>query len=517
MLDQKSKPTGYFNEARTFLWRLLRTLTSRAVARRFALIAILLPMGVRTIPELLAGPWPLGFDTVWVYAPFVKDIQTEGLGQGFAQFFTYNHPAPLVYVLLGLGAIVTGAPPFAITKAAAPLLYGFLGLSLYYFGRRGLGWDPRKSLFLVLVTTLYFVPLRFSWDMYKNLLGYPFFLMALAHFRDPRHLRETAFLMTFAGLSILSSELTAVLLGAIAGALFLLEFARERRWNLPAIAVLGVAGLATLSYLGLLFPATVTPSPLAPAPARSLFLYSYVGAAEDVYVYPALGDVYATVLLLSGMVLGPLIPFAFAGFVRERRMMVWTAILAIGAFSVLVWPFAAIPAWHRWLFMLAFPALVFATRGVLKMDRRIRVAFLAALLVLAAAFIALPPSYAIPFYTNPRTIAYVQSSMLQNTVPIGDSFDVVLALEWLNNQQFSDSILLAHISFVGWAELYSKIPQIYAFADPAQVNGGNFSGYTHVFVVYWARNQGWYNPSSIPDGLTLANSVGRMAVYELTS
>ena len=167
--------------------------------------------------------------------------------------------------------------------------------------------------------------------------------------------------------------------------------------------------------------------------------------------------------------------------------------------------------------MLVFPALVFATHGVSKMDRRIRVAFLAALLVLAGSFLALPPSYAIPFYTNPRTIAYVQTSMLQNTVPLGDSSDVVAALEWLNNQQFSDSILLAHISFAGWAELFSKIPYVYAFVDPAQVNQGNFSGYTHVFMVYWAQNQGWYNPSLMPAGMSLAHSIRRMAVYELTA
>ncbi len=494
----------------------LRGVKQWSLAHRYLLAAVALPLGVRTIPEILAGPWPLGFDTVWVYAPFVKDVETEGLGSAFASFFRVTHPAPLVYVLLGLGAVATGAPPFAITKAAAPLLYGFLGLSLYYFGRRGLQWDQRKSLLLVLVTTLYFVPLRFSWDMYKNLLGYAFFLLALAHFRDSRHTRETAFLLTFAGLSILSSELTAVLLGAIAGALFVLELVRERRWNLSAIAVLSVAGLSTLFYLGVLFPATVAPSPLAAPSARSPFLYNYVGVAEDVYVYPTLVEVYATVLLLSGMVLGPLIPFAVAGFARERRMVVWAAILAIGAFSILAWPFAAIPAWHRWLFMLAFPALVFATHGVLKMDRRIRVAFLAVLLVLAGSFVALPPPYAIPFYTNPRTSVYVPTSMLQNSVPLGDSSDVVAALEWLNNQQFSDSILLAHISFAGWAELFSKIPHIYAFVDPGQVNGGNFSGFTHVFVVYWARNQGWYNPSLMPDRLTLAHSIGRMVVYELT-
>ena len=460
-----------------FVWATLRGVKQWGLAHRYLLAAVALPLVVRTIPEILAGPWPLGFDTVWVYAPFVKDVETEGVGSAFASFFSFNHPAPLVYVLLGLGAVATGAPPFAITKAAAPLLYGFLGLSLYYFGRRGLQWDQKKSLFLVLVASLYFVPLRFSWDMYKNLLGYAFFLMALAHFRDSRHSRETTSLLAFAGLSILSSELTAALLVAIAGALFVLEFVREHRLNLPAIVVLIVAGVATLFYLGVVFPADVASSPLATPPARSLFLYNYVGVAEDVYAYPTLVDVYATVLLLSGMVLGPLIPFAVAGFVRERRMMAWTAILAIGAFSILVWPFAAIPAWHRWLFMLVFPALVFATHGVLKMDRRIRVAFLAVLLVLAASFVALPPPYAFPYYTNPQTTGYVQTSMLQNTVPLSDSPDVVAALTWLNGMRLNGSVLLAPFAFLGWAKLYSTIPHIYGFGDAVQVNGGNFSTY----------------------------------------
>ena len=484
-------------------------------SRRFVLLSIAFPLGLRTIPELLAGPWPLGFDTVWVYAPFVKDVETEGLGSAFASFFSVNHPAPLVYVLLGLGAVATGAPPFAITKAAAPLLYGFLGLSLYYFGRRGLHWDQRKSLFLVLVTTLYFVPLRFSWDMYKNLLGYAFFLMALAHFRDSRHKRETTFLLAFAGLSILSSEATAALLGAIAGAIFVLELARDRRWNLPAIAVLSAAGLSTLFYLGAVFPADIAPSPLAAPPSKSLFLYNYVGAAEDVYVYPTLIDVYATVLLLGGMVLGPLIPFALAGFVRERRMVAWTSILAIGAFSILAWPFAAIPVWHRWLFMLAFPALVFATHGVLKMDRRIRVALLAVLLVLAASFVALPPSNAFAFYTNPLTIAYVQTSMLQNTVPLSDSPDIVAALEWLNGMGFNGSVLIAHSAFVGWAKLYSKIPEIFEYSVAAQVDDRDFSAYEHVFSVYWAVGRGWFRLSLLPSGMEAILTSGRIAVYEL--
>lgn len=96
------------------------------------------------------------------------------------------HTASLVFALLGSAAVVTGAEPFAITKATAPLFYGLLGFSVYYLGRRGLQWDAKSSLPLVLVTTLYFVPLRFSWDMYKNLLGLAFFFLAILHLRGPR-------------------------------------------------------------------------------------------------------------------------------------------------------------------------------------------------------------------------------------------------------------------------------------------------------------------------------------------
>ncbi len=183
-------------------------------------------------------------------------------------------------------------------------------------------------------------------------------------------------LPAFAGLSILSSELTAVLLGAVAGAIFLFEFVQERSRNLCAAALLGTAVLVTLFYVGALFPAPPAPLPLAPPQARSLFPYDYVGATQDVYVYPSLGDVYASVLLLSGLVLAPLLPFAVVGFARERRMVSWTAMLAIGSSSVLVWPFDAIPSWNRWLFMLVFPVLVFACHGAIRVDSRFRTVFL---------------------------------------------------------------------------------------------------------------------------------------------
>ena len=52
----------------------------RGPARLPLAIAVLASIAVRAIPELLAGPWPLGFDAVFRYAPFVHETQESGLG-----------------------------------------------------------------------------------------------------------------------------------------------------------------------------------------------------------------------------------------------------------------------------------------------------------------------------------------------------------------------------------------------------------------------------------------------------
>jgi len=146
------------------------------ITHRMAFFSLSFPALIRSIPELIAGPWPLGFDTVSSYAPFVKIVQTQGLEPAFAGLLWREHVAPLLYWILGLIASFISLSPFAVTKSIAPLLYALLGVSLYSFARRGLVWDQKKAFLLVIIASLYFVPLRLSWDLYKNTLGYAFFL-----------------------------------------------------------------------------------------------------------------------------------------------------------------------------------------------------------------------------------------------------------------------------------------------------------------------------------------------------
>lgn len=40
-----------------------------ALSYRFGLAAFLMPLGVRAIPEIIVGPYPVGFDTMAFYVP----------------------------------------------------------------------------------------------------------------------------------------------------------------------------------------------------------------------------------------------------------------------------------------------------------------------------------------------------------------------------------------------------------------------------------------------------------------
>jgi hypothetical protein len=482
--------------------------------RRFLLLSFLFPFGIRIIPEILAGPWPLGFDTVWVYAPFVKQVETQGAGPAMAGVLG-QHTAPIMYALLAAVAWITQAAPFAVTKATAPLLYGLLGLSLYSFARNGLRWDQRRSLWVVVLSALYFVPLRFSWDMYKNILGLVFFFLGLPYAGKSPGIREKGMLVAFFLLSLLSDELMAVLVAGTCGLLFIWEWIRDEHWDWTILVLSGVGLAMTLFYIHLILPPILPWSPLAPAPSQSGILYNYVGSNVDVYAYPTLTDVYVSVLTLTGFLFAPILLLTFHGFLKERRLVMTGGVLAIGAFSLLVSPYAALPSWNRWLFMLAFPALILATNGFLRLGRKARTGVLVVLVSLAASYIALPSGASLPYYSTDYTLRYMPPSLMRNTVGLEDCSDVVRVATWLNDQRMQASVLVANIWFVGWAKLYVNYMDVYGFVDPSQVTKGNSTSYRHVYVLDWALGQGGFQARLLPVGAFEIYVSGRIAVYEI--
>ena len=57
-----------------------RVLASEVRSKRFALAAFLVPVFIRSIPEILVGPYPIGWDTIAFYVPNTLDSATGKMG-----------------------------------------------------------------------------------------------------------------------------------------------------------------------------------------------------------------------------------------------------------------------------------------------------------------------------------------------------------------------------------------------------------------------------------------------------
>ena len=100
---------------------------------RFALAAFLLPLFIRSIPEILVGPYPIGWDTIAFYVPNTLDWAA-----GKAGFTEILGTAPLMYLISVPVYLLSRVNPVWIFKIMGPILYGSMIWALFRFLRIGL-------------------------------------------------------------------------------------------------------------------------------------------------------------------------------------------------------------------------------------------------------------------------------------------------------------------------------------------------------------------------------------------
>ncbi len=72
-LRDKAQDDGDSTLNNTRLRRLLPGLLFALHRWRFGIAAFLIPPGIRAIPEIIVGPYPVGFDTIAFYVPNTLD------------------------------------------------------------------------------------------------------------------------------------------------------------------------------------------------------------------------------------------------------------------------------------------------------------------------------------------------------------------------------------------------------------------------------------------------------------
>src|SRR3989441_1946380 len=174
---------------------------------KFALASFLLPFTVRAIPEVIAGPYPIGWDIIAFYVPNTLDMAA-----GKMNAWGFLGSGPLMYSFIVPIYILTRINPILIFKVAGPVLFGVLCWAVFRFCEKKLGLSVRSAFLSVLFLSFYFVSLRVAWDAYQAELGLTFFILGLTVAGEPGAVsRSIVAKSALFLLAVLANQLVAVL------------------------------------------------------------------------------------------------------------------------------------------------------------------------------------------------------------------------------------------------------------------------------------------------------------------
>ena len=477
----------------------------------FPLLAFVVPLLVRVIPEILMGPYTVGFDTIGYYVP-----NTVVWLHGGISFWGFLETAPLFYTIL-MSIIAAGGPLIVALKIIPPLLLGFLGLSIYKYAKSGLGWSPPKSTFVALLGTTYFVALRASWDQLREELGlvFLFIVLMLLINRKDKSWKRNVILSLLMMVVVLSHELVSVIMfGVIISTVAYSLFRKDFKGSVTLI----VASLPAALYFVIVYSVCVVQSGI-------------LGFSNA--VSPLTGfDSYLPMLINAGgfflYCFLPLLPLVVVGLWRSRNLQLKSWLLL--SFILVFIPLSSVNP-YRWILMLTYPFAFYGTDALSRLKsikwkrfkptiHRIAILYLVlSTTILSVGFIFMTPENPF-FYFNPALFNkydyQIPASMLQNTISITDCRDAVNALQWFKNNSNSSAVLLTHTAFYGWAFLALNNNRLidYVFGDPVNAaTAAAQEGHTQIYLIWWVNGHGWEGQPTVSSVFHEIYHSGEIAIY----
>ncbi len=477
--------------------------------RKYLLLSFLTPLLVRTVPEILSWPYPIGFDTL-IYAGAA--INEKALQAPPQQIFKTTSLLYIIYTLLYklLG------DPLLPAKILGPVLTGLVGLAAYHLAR-ALSYPERTALLASALATTYFVALRISWEMYRQMLATIFLLAYLAtESRNPKGLKLLA-LPALAFLTAWSHEFITVIL---------MTHAFIQTLTSPSLKEAAQRALPSL-------------------PAAILFLYQLYNPQKNTLEVFHTTLYYPSQLQFTAYALGflaylylPLAPLLAFGLqaLKTPPLKNWTATCLTLTLLPAITPNMDF-LWFRWTILLVYPIAFASALGAEKLlngqtplkPRTARVIALSTLIlnaVFTATYLVLPPEHQYNKYFgdwNPYK-HYIQTSMLQSSIPLHDVEPTIQAALWVDSQPGNKTLVL-HEAFHNWAQLYARNTKLVRvneqkLSSPIRENTSRllltaaqaYSRNSIVYTIWWLNNT-WYNMTTPPPQFTPVKTFKDIAVY----
>jgi hypothetical protein len=422
-------------------------------SERYAILVVFtLCIALRATPELMAYPYPIGYDVINYYIPTMTNLEDK--------WDTVSKQFPLYVTFLYLLSITTGLPAYSVVVAVIIVMTGIFGISLFYLGRTLLKLGISHSAFIAIFAILQLAVLRTTWDLHRDIFALTIMMFVFSLLsRKNAGWKPLALILVLTTLTVAADRMVGSLFSVSVAVYAIVTRRRD-------VALTGI--LAIGMFYALTVPTQSTPD------IKTITTAEIPQNNNEVKNFYNPADLLIFFIVINGLLVGA----AAIGFLNMKNGLLKIPLLVclMGSFSWLVFPENRHLLADRWIILAGILLSVFAGYGILHLIRNLKKRFTIAGFILGA-FAVLGLSYGvIPHHSASALYGIIgvhaenlpPVTMQFNSIDVEDNDDLLSTIAWINKNTEQDALIVGESHLRGFMELYLEDKRTYHFSEDPQ-------------------------------------------------
>lgn len=423
-----------------------------ASEKGIAVVLFAVCLALRAVPELMAYPYPIGYDVVNYYIPVVADFEHG--------WNTITNQFPLYVIFLYFVSIVTGLPAHLVVAGVAILMAGIFGMSLFWIGRTLLKLGITHGSFLAIFAIFQVAILRTMWDLHKDIFSLTTMMFAFCLLaKNEATWKTLAQTIALATLTVAADRMIGLLF-CVSLAVYAI-MTRRRHVILTAIIAIGVFSVLMVTSYDDSEANTITITTSSDMSQNT---------TSEFYTPTNLAILFVTI---NGLIAAP----AAIGFFIMKNSLLKIPLLAslVGSFSWMAFPENYLLVADRWIVLTGIFLSVFAGYGILHIVKNLKPSLSA---VVAGSVLAVFATVGLAYSVMPHDSPFIlygavrqniekfgPVTMQFNSLDIEDNTNLLSAIVWLNENTEHDAIIVGEKHWRGFMDLYLEDARRYVFSN----------------------------------------------------
>ena len=435
---------------------LIRSKSKLFASETYAILMIFaLCIALRAAPELVAYPYPIGYDVVNYYIPNVTNFEDK--------WDTISMQYPLYVTFLYLLTLISGLGAHSVVVAVIIVMTGIFGISLFYLGRTLLKLGISQSAFIAIFAVFQLAVLRSTWDLHRDIFALTtmIFVFSLLSRKDAGW-KSLVLILALTTLTVATDRMV----GALFSISVVIYAFVTRRKDVALTGILAIGMFCAFAIPTQSIPDIQTITTMDGIPQN--------GNSSEVKEFYNPSNLTLFFIVVNGLLIAP----AVLGFLNMKNSMLKIPLLVclIGSFSWLAFPENPYLLADRWIILAGIFLSVFAGYGILHLIRNLRRRFtiagciLGAFAVLGVSFAVIPHHSATALYgiIGLHSEHLPPLTMQFNSIDVEDNDELLSAIAWINKNTEQDALIVGESHLRGFMELYLEDNRTYHFSEDPQ-------------------------------------------------